>query len=121
MAKHLNTGKKGEAIAAEFLEANGFRILESNWRHRRLEVDLIGMDGDVLVIVEVKTRSTSFFGEPESFVDKKKEELLARAATEYMHKINHDWAIRFDVVSIILKNENDWEIKHIKDAFFPGL
>ena len=121
MAKHLETGKKGEAIAAEYLIGEGFDILETNWRHRRLEVDLICMDGDTLVFVEVKTRSTNYFGEPEIFVDKKKEAHLARAAVEYTHKINHDWAIRFDVVSIILKNKNDWEIKHIKDAFFPGL
>ena len=121
MAKHLETGKKGEAIAAEFLAGQGFQILETNWRHRRLEVDLIAMDGKVLVFVEVKTRSSAFFGQPEEFVDKKKEELLARAAAEYMHQINHDWAIRFDVVSILLKNETDWEVKHLRDAFFPGL
>lgn len=121
MAKHLETGKKGEAIAQDFLEKNGFRILEANWRHRRLEVDLIGMDGETLVFIEVKTRSSLYFGEPESFVDKKKESLLAQAAVEYTHQINHEWAIRFDVVSIFLKNETQWEIKHIKDAFFPEL
>ncbi len=121
MAKHLETGKKGEAIASDFLKSQGFKILETNWRFRRLEVDLIAMDGEVLVFVEVKTRSNAFFGQPEEFVDKKKEEHLVRAAAEYMRQINHDWAIRFDVVSVILKNENQWEVKHLQDAFFPGL
>lgn len=121
MAKHLETGKKGEAIAAEFLVSQGFQVLETNWRHRRLEVDLICKEGDVLVFVEVKTRSTDFFGLPEEFVDKKKEELLARAAVEYIHQVNHDWAIRFDVVAVVLKNESEWEVRHLRDAFFPGL
>lgn len=121
MAKHLETGKKGEEIAGDFLQSQGFKILEKNWRYRRLEVDLIAMDSDVLVFVEVKTRSNAFFGQPEEFVDKKKEEHLARAAAEYMHQIKHDWAIRFDVVSVILENENKWEVKHLRDAFFPEL
>ena len=121
MANHLNLGKKGEAIAREFLAQQGFEILASNWRFRRLEVDLIAKDEEVLVFVEVKTRSSTFFGEPESFIDKKKEDRLARAAVEYCHQIKHEWTIRFDVVSIVLINNNEFEVKHIKDAFFPGL
>jgi putative endonuclease len=121
MAKHLETGKKGEALAVNFLQKNGFDILETNWRFRKLEVDIIAKEKDVLVFVEVKTRSTDFFGHPEEFVDPAKEKHLAKAAAEYMALIKHDWAIRFDVVAIVLKNNNDWDLKHIKDAFFPGL
>lgn len=121
MAKHLETGKKGEALAVNFLQKIGFQILETNWRFRKLEVDIIAKDKDVLVFIEVKTRSTGFFGQPEEFVDPSKEKHLAKAASEYMALINHDWAIRFDVVAIILKNNTDWDLKHIKDAFFPGL
>ena len=121
MAKHLEIGKKGEELATSFLIHSGFKILENNWRYKKLEVDIIGMDGPVLVFVEVKTRTSDYFGQPEEFVDKKKEKHLARAASEYMALIRHDWAIRFDVVAVLIKNENDWEIKHIKDAFFPGL
>ncbi|MEZ4932671.1 MAG: YraN family protein [Saprospiraceae bacterium] len=121
MAKHLETGKKGEALAVNFLQKNGFDILETNWRFRKLEVDIIAKEKDVLVFVEVKTRSTDFFGHPEEFVDPVKEKHLAKAAAEYMALIKHDWAIRFDVVAIVLKNHNEWDLKHIKDAFFPGL
>ncbi len=121
MAKHNETGKRGEEIAESLLREKGFTILETNWRHKRLEVDLIAKDGNVLVFVEVKTRSYDYFGKPEEFVDKKKERHLARAAAEYMRQTGHDWAIRFDVVSVILKNENAWEAEHIRDAFFPGI
>lgn len=121
MAKHLATGKKGEEIALSFLHEKGYNILETNWRHKKLEVDLIAKDGPTLVFVEVKTRSTNFFGLPEEFVDDNKEKHLARAAAAYMKKISHQWAIRFDVISIILKNDQETEVKHIEDAFFPGL
>lgn len=121
MAKHLETGKKGEDLAVNFLQNNGFEILETNWRFRKLEVDIIAKEKNILVFVEVKTRSTNFFGQPEEFVDPAKEKHLAKAAAEYMALINHDWAIRFDVVAVVLKNNNDWDLKHIKDAFFPGL
>ncbi len=121
MAKHNETGKRGEEIAGDLLREQGFTILETNWRHKRLEVDLIAKDGGVLVFVEVKTRSYDYFGKPEEFVDKKKERHLARAAAEYMRQTGHDWAIRFDVVSVILKIEKEWEVEHIHDAFFPGI
>ena len=121
MAKHLAKGKKGERIAVTYLEQHGFNILETNWRHKKLEIDIIAKDDQTLVFVEVKTRSTTLFGQPEEFVDTAKEKHLAQAAAAYMVEINHDWAIRFDVVAIVLKNEKDAEIKHIKDAFFPGL
>ncbi len=121
MARHNEIGKRGEEIAEALLREQGFTILENNWRFRRLEVDLIAMEENVLVFVEVKTRSNDYFGKPEDFVDKKKERHLAQAAAGYMHQIGHDWAIRFDVVSVLLKNEDEWEAELIRDAFFPGV
>ncbi len=121
MAKHLEIGKKGEELAVDFLRTQGLQILERNWRFRKLEVDIIAKDKEVLVFVEVKTRSSKYFGEPEEFVDAKKEQFLSKAAVEYMALVKHDWAIRFDVVAILLKNNNQWGIKHIKDAFFPSI
>ena len=121
MAKHLETGKRGEELALQLLQSKGFRILETNWRFKRLEVDIIAMDGPVLVFVEVKTRSYDYFGKPEEFVNAKKEKLLAQAAAAYMHQIGHEWSIRFDVVSVLLHSEEKIEIRHLPDAFFPGL
>ncbi|MEE9440182.1 MAG: YraN family protein [Saprospiraceae bacterium] len=120
MAKHLELGKKGEEIAIEFLVKKGYKILEKNWRYRRSEVDIICMNDDILVFVEVKSRSDNYFGNPESFVTAKKETLLIDAASYYMEKIDHQWEIRFDIIAVLFHNQAYQTIEHFKDAFFPG-
>lgn len=119
MGKHLETGRKGEEIARNYLESRGYIILETNWRFSRAEIDIICKDGEILVFVEVKTRSYDSFGQPEEFVSKSKEKLMMDAATVYMHQVNHEWEIRFDIISIITKGSYH-ELKHYKDAFFDG-
>jgi len=119
MAHHIETGNKGESIAKAYILEQGYQLLEENWRFSRAEIDLIAMDGEVLVFVEVKTRSTTLFGAPELAVTEKKQNLLADAANVYMEQINHDWEIRFDIITIILKPKTH-QLKHFKDAFFPG-
>lgn len=121
MARHNEVGKSGEALARQHLEEQGYRILEANWRYRRAEVDLIAMDGKALVFVEVKTRSSDAFGKPEEFVTSYKEKLIVEAAIAYMEAIGHDWELRFDIISILFRSESDYQLKHIPDAFFPGL
>ena len=121
MAQLNETGRVGEELARRHLESKGYRILEANWRYSRAEVDIIAMDGPILVFVEVKTRATDAFGRPEDFVNRKKEKLLAMAAAAYMDSIGHDWEVRFDVISILYRHEADFEVQHLKDAFFPGL
>jgi putative endonuclease len=120
MASHNDLGKWGEERAVEFLRRAGYEILETNWRFSKAEVDIIAQDGEVLVFVEVKTRSDDFFGRPEVFVSAKKETFLAKAASHYMDKIGHHNEIRFDVISLIKKGKSV-EIQHFTDAFFPGL
>ena len=66
MATHLSTGKQGEQLACQWLEAKGFSILHRNWRHGRDEIDIVARDGEFLVVVEVKTRSTGRWGDPEA-------------------------------------------------------
>ncbi len=119
MAKHLNIGKKGEEVAMNYLESLGYKILETNWRFSRAEVDIIAMDKEIMVFVEVKTRSYDAFGQPEEFVSRAKEQLLMDAASVYMEQAKHDWEIRFDIISIISR-ANYHELKHFKDAFFDG-
>ncbi len=121
MARHNDIGQRGEALAQTYLHNAGFEILEQNWRHSKAEVDLIAKDGAILVFIEVKTRSYTYFGQPESFVTLKKKQLLAKAASVYMEQIGHDWEIRFDVVSVILPEGKPPQIQHFPDAFFPGL
>ena len=117
MAKHNELGQHGESIARQYLEKKGHQILETNWRTGRAEIDIITKWNDILVFVEVKTRSDNYFGEPEDFINQKKKDLLIGAAGIYMELVHHDWEIRFDVIAIIIKNDHPY-IKHIEDAFW---
>ena len=112
-------GTFGESLAHKMLLARGYEILERNYRFSKSEVDLIVRKNEVLIFVEVKTRSSTYHGQPEEFVSQKQEELLFAAANHYMDKIDHDWEIRFDIISILYNNRNNYQVKHLKDAFFP--
>lgn len=114
-------GKKGEALAIDFLEHKGYTILASNWRFKRAEVDIIARDEATIVFVEVKTRSYDFFGPADLAINAKKEALITSAAHAYIDQQKHEGAIRFDVISIILKENKMAQIDHVEDAFFCGL
>jgi putative endonuclease len=118
MAFHNEIGIKGEKLAAKYLVDKGYKIIVSNWRHHHKEVDLIAWDGNELVIVEVKLRSTDYFGDPSESVTLKKQRFLIEAADAYLESIQDDPEVRFDVVSIISAN-NSYEFEHITDAFCP--
>lgn len=118
MAEHNEFGKKGEEKATEFLRKEGYTILERNWRFGKDEIDIIAQDKNELVIVEVKTRSTEFFGYPEDFITKAKMQRLVRTAAEYIDMKNIDMECRYDFISIVM-NKKKMEVRHIKDAFFP--
>lgn len=117
---HIQTGERGEGLATAFLINKGYEILDRNWRHGHGEVDIIAMYKDILVFVEVKTRTANYFGQPASFVDSKKMDKLAKIASVYMEKIGHDWEIRFDIIGILLKSPQSADITHYEDAWFPG-
>ena len=68
MAKHYDLGKKGEEIAANYLAEKGYKIIARNWRFGKDEIDIIAEHDNFLVIIEVKTRSSSDYGEPEEAV-----------------------------------------------------
>lgn len=118
MNKNLELGNKGEAFALHLLMSKGFKILERNWRFRKDEVDIIATDDQFLVIVEVKTRSTSYFGEPYTAVTKKKQGFLIRAANAYIEKQDIDLECRFDIISIVFAKDKPY-VDHIEDAFYP--
>lgn len=113
----LRLGKKGESLAADFLNKNGYRIVENNFRNRYGEIDIIAIDGKTLVFVEVKTKTGSKFGPPAMAVDGRKQRQLSRAALAYLtqKKLNNNPA-RFDVVAISMI-ENKTVIELIKNAF----
>ena len=120
MADHNELGIKGEELAKTFLQSHGLKILETNYRYGKDEVDIIAEEDDYLVIVEVKTRSSSFYGDPEIFVDRKKQYFLIRAANKYINWKNIMKETRFDIVSVII-TPTGHKIKHIRDAFYPTL
>ena len=119
MAKHLELGKKGEILAKEYLEEKGYEILDENWITGKLEVDLVALIDNVIVFIEVKTRTGNFFGEPEGFVNSRKQQLLVAAADEYIYLMEHKGDIRFDIVAVLFDKKNNFTIKHIEDAFWP--
>ena len=110
----------GENMAISHLSELGYEIMHRNWRYKHLEIDIIAKNNKILVFVEVKTRNNNHYGEPEIAVNQKKENLIANAGAAYMRQIGHNWEVRFDIISIIYKNEKSFTIKHFEDAFFPG-
>lgn len=120
MAQHNDFGKKGEKLAAEFLEKNGYEILHTNWISGKNEIDIIAKTPELLVIVEVKSRSTRKFSAPEAAVTDAKIRRLTQAAEDFLRENDVDLPVRFDVISVVSAGENA-EIQHIEDAFFPLL
>ena len=116
MAEHNDLGKLGEELALDFLEKNGFDILETNWTFQKAEVDIIALKAEVLAVVEVKTRSSIDFGLPQDFVKPKKIQLLVKAINEYVTQNDLDVDVRFDIVAIHKEN-NEFILEHIEDAF----
>jgi putative endonuclease len=120
MASHNELGKRGEDIAKDYLENKGYQILKMNWRHKRAEIDLIAKHDGTLVFIEVKTRSSVDFGQPEDFVDWKKEKQLEFASLFYMEENNHEGEIRYDIVAITFESRDSYIVNHIEDAFWPS-
>ncbi len=110
-------GKKGENLAAQFLEENAYEILKRNYRFKKSEVDIICRKNDLLVFVEVKTRSSFKYGTPEVFVSLNQQKAIIRAAEEFMIETSWQEDLRFDIISVFLKGE-EAEIEHLKDAFY---
>ena len=118
MNEHQKTGIEGESKAVGHLRSLGYEILETNWRFGQEEIDIIARDKNFLVVAEVKTRSTNYFGEPETFVNKQKQRHLIKAAGAYIEKNNLNLEVRFDIVSV-LKNGDSYKVHLIQNAFYP--
>ncbi len=114
-------GKWGESLALDYLNREGLIVRETNWRYKRAEIDIIAMEKDILVFIEVKTRAYDDFGKPELMVNKRKQILIIDAAMAYMRSVGHEWEIRFDIIAILGTPDSVKEVKHFRDAFFPGI
>jgi len=117
MALHNDLGQLGEDIACQMLKDEAYTILERNWRYLRAEIDIIAKKEEVLVFIEVKSRSNIRFGEPDAFLSKAQELRLFDAANAYIDESNHESEHRFDVISVLFNEKNQASVKHFKDAF----
>ncbi|MDB9893774.1 YraN family protein [Flavobacteriaceae bacterium] len=116
MAEHYELGKKGEELAIDYLIKQGYKIVERNWRFQKAEIDIIARKEETLISVEVKTRSTNDFGNPQDFVNPKKIKLMVLAMNEYVLKKDLNVEVRFDIVAIT-KNKGSFNIEHLEDSF----
>lgn len=115
-------GDEGEDLAVAFLESNGYTILERNYHFEHAEVDIVAYDNaSCIVFVEVKTRSSNQYGEPEEYIDEEKKQNVYKAAEAWVYERKMDGApIRFDVISVLQPADEAPEIKHFEKAFTPG-
>lgn len=116
MAKHNELGEWGEQLAQNHLKEKGYAILETNWRLGKLEADIIAYKDGEIVFVEVKTRSSDRYGEPQEFVDMRKGRAYLKLANAYIQQHHRQETCRLDVIAILVKDSN-YEINHIENAF----
>ena len=118
MAEHNDLGNQGEKLAKAHLEAKGYIILAVNWRSGRNELDIVAQQKDIIVFIEVKARATGFFGEPFHAVSRDKQRRTIAAANAYMEKNGVMLEARFDIISIVIK-EDKHRLDHLEEAFYP--
>ena len=117
--KCKSKGKIGEDLACKFLKKNTYAIVEKNYRSRYGEVDIIASESDTLCFIEVKARSSTNYGLPEEFVDKKKQQKIIKSTLSYLEKKNEsEKNVRFDIVSVDLEAKQCRLIKNAFDADF---
>lgn len=120
MSTSRDFGFSGEAIACTHLENTGYTVLEKNWRCGHDEMDLILEKQPFIIFVEVKTRRSTYFGEPEMFVTKSKQRNMIRAANRYLQQKDLDLEVRFDIIAVVM-NASGHRVHHIENAFYPTL
>jgi putative endonuclease len=120
MAESHKLGQKGEDLAVEHLKKAGYKILHRNWKAGKLEIDIVAENKDYIVFAEVKTRSEDFLENPQAAVNREKQRSMILAADNFIRWNNIDKESRFDVITII-KKDNSHNIDHIEGAFYPTL
>ncbi|WP_340066442.1 YraN family protein [Ascidiimonas aurantiaca] len=117
MAKHFEFGKQAEEAACKYLMKKEYNIRERNYYFGKAEIDIIAENDDYIVCVEVKARSSSYFGNPQEFVTRKKVQQLVKAMHEYMQTKEVDKEVRFDIIAV-MKNKEKLAIEHLENAFY---
>lgn len=116
MAAHNELGENGENLAVDYLVKKGYKIVARNFTFKKAEVDIIARKDNILAIIEVKTRSTPDFGNPQEFVKGRQIQRLVKAVDHFVNEHNMDVEVRFDIVAII-QNKAGTRLEHIPDAF----
>lgn len=119
MASHNQLGKAGELAACRYLLKKGYRILATNWKSGKREIDIVASDRRRLLIIEVKSRSEGTLYAPEDAVDREKQKNLIAVAHEYIRQYRlNDLPIRYDVISALYRPaQRVFEITHLPDYF----
>ncbi len=117
MHQHIDLGKKGEELAAEWLKAKGFAILRRNWRHGRYEIDVIASRAKILHIIEVKSRRSSSYGRPEESVSRQKFQNLMLGAAGWLVKYPHHQRLQYDVLAIDFRKGAEPELAFFEDVY----
>ena len=113
----LSVGKRGEELAAAYLAKVGYKIIERNYRCVFGELDIVAEEGDSIVFIEVKSRRSAAYGDPQLAVDFRKQKKISMAALDYLEKKRqHNRNARFDVVAVKLLPAGT-TIELIKNAF----
>ncbi len=113
------TGLLGEIYASRYLRYHGYEILSANYFTKSGEIDLVASKNDVICFVEVKTRTNGAYFDPVEAVDANKEENVKSAAASYVAKHKLNQTTRFDIIEVIILDENkkEYKIRHNKNAF----
>jgi putative endonuclease len=113
-------GRRGEDIAHRYLQKSGMTVVARNYKPGEdSEIDIVARQGDTIVFVEVKSRSSAEFGNPDRAIDQEKQKHIVRAARAYVRRAGINWdQVRFDVISVIFSDPP--AILHQRDAFFPA-
>jgi putative endonuclease len=117
MANHNELGKKGEELATDFLLKNGYEIIIRNYTYQKAEVDIIAKKENVLAIIEVKTRTSSNFGDPQEFLKPKQIQRIIKAVDFFVNDNEINTEVRFDIIAIVL-NKKGMSLEHLEDAFY---
>jgi len=120
MSDSKKLGKQGEDLASSFLAKKGYKIVARNQKMGANEIDIIAENENVIVFVEVKTRSDNYLEHPCTAVSASKQKAIIKTADRYIRINDIDKESRFDIITII-KNNDNFEITHIENAFYPTL
>ncbi|PQA94718.1 hypothetical protein B0A69_09725 [Chryseobacterium shigense] len=117
MATHNDFGKIAEDLAAEYLQKNGYTIITRNFRFQKAEIDIIAEKENLIIIIEVKARSTDAYILPQEAVTKTKIRSIVSAANHYLEEFYRNHEVRFDIISVLPDEKKNLTIEHITDAF----